>query len=161
MTTTKSDSQKSAGVPKTKLTGPEAVRFIMDVKTGLSDAQLQEKYNMSGRTFLINKTAAKEIIDQYKARKSQPKIKINAREIVTDIKAGMDDDGIMIKYDLSQRQLQRLFRKIIGAGYLSASELAARLSVTKSQVAEAFMQLRQEIGEDETGQTASSDTKKK
>ena len=161
MTTVKSDSQKSDTLSRTKLSGAEAVRFIMDVRTGLSDAQLKEKYNMSGKTLFINKTAAKEIIEQYRARKAQPKIKINAREVVTDIKTGMDDDGIMIKYDLSPRQLQRLFRKIIGAGYLSASELAARLSVTKSQVAEAFIQLRQELGENQERESGSTDYSKK
>jgi hypothetical protein len=66
------------------------------------------------------------------------KISISAQEVLNDLKSGLDDQGFMIKYEISYRQLQRLFRKMIQAGYISPLELAERLCVTQSQVTEAF-----------------------
>ena len=54
----------------------------------------------------------------------------------------MDDQALMIKYGLSFRQLQRLFRKIIIGGFIAPLELAERLCVTKSQVSEAFVEMK-------------------
>jgi|GEM_PF-1809738 len=68
----------------------------------------------------------------------KPKISISAQEVLNDLTSGLDDQGFMIKYELNYRQLQRLFRKMIQAGYVSPLELAERLCVTQSQVTEAF-----------------------
>jgi hypothetical protein len=70
------------------------------------------------------------------------RIVVSAHDVVQDIKSGMDDEALMIKYRLSFRQLQRLFRKIIIGGFIAPMELAERLCVTKSQVGEAFVELK-------------------
>lgn len=72
------------------------------------------------------------------------RIVVSAHDVVQDIKSGMDDDALMIKYRLSYRQLQRLYRKIIVGGFIGPLELAQRLCVTKSQVGEAFVELKKE-----------------
>ncbi|MGO9568978.1 MAG: hypothetical protein ACLP5H_15695 [Desulfomonilaceae bacterium] len=72
----------------------------------------------------------------------RPRIIVSAHDVVEDIKSGMDDEALMIKYRLSFRQLQRLFRKIIIGGFIDPMELAQRLCVTKSQVGEAFVELK-------------------
>jgi hypothetical protein len=66
----------------------------------------------------------------------KPKLIINGRQVLEDLRSGMDDEGLMVKYNLNFRQLQRLFRKMIQAGYTTPMELARRLCVTKSQVTE-------------------------
>jgi len=63
-------------------------------------------------------------------------IRISASEVLNDLKSGLDDQGLMIKYGLTFRQLQRLFRKLIQGGFISPLQLAERLCVTKSQVTE-------------------------
>jgi len=68
----------------------------------------------------------------------KPKLKISANEVLTDLRAGMDDEELMAKYNLSFRQLQRLFRKMIQGGFMSPLQLAQRLCVTKSQVTDAI-----------------------
>jgi hypothetical protein len=73
---------------------------------------------------------------------SRRRIVVSAHDVVQDIKSGMDDEALMIKYRLSFRQLQRLFRKIIIGGFIAPMELAERLCVTKSQVGEAFVDLK-------------------
>lgn len=67
------------------------------------------------------------------------KVTISAKEVLEDLHAGMDDEGFMAKYKLTYRQLQRLYRKLISNGFISPTELAQRLCVTKSQVREAFL----------------------
>jgi len=69
---------------------------------------------------------------------TRPVMRISANEALTDIRSGMDDQSIMTKYNLTYRQLQTLFRKMIQAGYVAPLELAGRLCVTESQVFEAF-----------------------
>ncbi len=68
----------------------------------------------------------------------KPKLIINARQVLEDLRSGADDETLMVKYNLNFRQLQRLFRKMILGGFTTPMELAQRLCVTKSQVTEAL-----------------------
>ncbi|MGB6064807.1 MAG: hypothetical protein WBG50_08355 [Desulfomonilaceae bacterium] len=70
------------------------------------------------------------------------RIVVSAHDVVQDIRSGMDDEALMTKYRLSFRQLQRVFRKIIVGGFIGPMELAERLCVTKSQVSEAFVEMK-------------------
>jgi uncharacterized protein (DUF433 family) len=42
--------------------------------------------------------------------------RVSAKEILEDIKSGMDDPALMAKYQLSSKGLQRLFKELVGAG---------------------------------------------
>lgn len=75
------------------------------------------------------------------------KVVISAKEVMSDIRSGMDDETFMAKYSLTFRQLQRLFRKMILGGFIAPQELAQRLCVTKSQVMEAVNQVNRAIVE--------------
>ena len=54
------------------------------------------------------------------------KREIRARDVVADIRAGIDDVGLMAKYRLSSRGLDRLFGKLVAAGLISRTEWTAR-----------------------------------
>ncbi len=116
-------------------------QFLSDVQAGLSDDALREKYNLSGKKFYLYKAVAKDYIAKKKSETNPVRRKINAQQVLKDIRSGMDDESLMTRYNLSHRQLQSLFRKIIGAGLATPLELSRRLSVTKSQVAEAFVEV--------------------
>ncbi len=75
------------------------------------------------------------------------RIIINPHHVLADLAAGVDDEGLMVKYNLNYRQLQRLYRKMITAGYITSQELAQRLCITKSQVSEAMDQVRAALKE--------------
>jgi len=75
------------------------------------------------------------------------KLQISAKEVLEDLRSGMDDDTFMVKYKLSYRQLQGLFRKMIKAGFVTPIELADRLCVTSSQVTEALDQVEKAVKE--------------
>jgi uncharacterized protein (DUF433 family) len=42
--------------------------------------------------------------------------RVSAKEVLADIKSGMDDPALMEKYQLSSKGLQRLFKELVGAG---------------------------------------------
>jgi hypothetical protein len=73
--------------------------------------------------------------------------RISARQILSDLRSGVDDEGLMTKYDLVPRQLQSVYRQLISAGLMTPMELSNRLSITKSQVREAFVEMGKAIRE--------------
>jgi len=62
------------------------------------------------------------------------KRKITGREVLKDIKAGMDDPALMEKYKLSAQGLQSVFNKLVNAGVLTQSELDTRVPVSERTV---------------------------
>ena len=122
------------------------MQFLRDVKAGVDDEVLRQKYNLSGKKFYLYKAAAMDFLDKQRAERAQ-KRRISARQILSDINAGMDDECLMLKYDITQRQLQTIFRQIISAGLATPMELSRRLSITKSQVTEAFSEMGTAIKE--------------
>ncbi len=52
--------------------------------------------------------------------------KLRAKEVVTDIKAGLDDQALMAKYDLSLEQLTRMYTKLRNLNLIGDSELRHR-----------------------------------
>ncbi len=50
------------------------------------------------------------------------KVRVNAKEVLEDISSGMDDRGLMKKYNLSEQSLQSLFRKLKDQGLLRPPE---------------------------------------
>jgi len=74
-------------------------------------------------------------------------LQISANAVLTDLRNGLSDEAFMAKYNLTYRQLQRLFRKMIQAGFVTPIELAQRLCVTESQVTEAFEEMKKAVRE--------------
>ena len=124
-----------------------ARQFVADVRAKISDEALQRKYGFSSRKFYLYKATALDIIANENAQKSKPRIRIDGRMFLTDIRSGMDDEALMLKYGLQPRQLQNAFRQIINAGLVTPLELSERLSITKSQVREAFVEMGKAIAE--------------
>ncbi|HMK37346.1 MAG TPA: hypothetical protein VK463_19890 [Desulfomonilaceae bacterium] len=61
-----------------------------------------------------------------------PKKKISANELLTDIRAGMDDAGLMEKYGISAKGILTVMNTLIWKGLMSPSELAERRSLAKT-----------------------------
>jgi len=60
------------------------------------------------------------------------KPKISAKELIADIRAGMDDPALMKKYGLAAQGLQSIFNKLIAAGALQQDELDNRMEGVRS-----------------------------
>ena len=54
-----------------------------------------------------------------------PGQKVPVRDIILDIQARLSDNQIVAKYDLSDKQLQTLFRKLLDSGLLTPFEFQA------------------------------------
>ena len=54
------------------------------------------------------------------------KRKVSAKEILADIRAGVDDEGLMEKYQLSPQELQVVFGKMISGGVFTTDDLVRR-----------------------------------
>ncbi len=60
------------------------------------------------------------------------KIRISGREVLEDIRSGMDDAGLMEKYRLSSKGIIQLMGRLVSAGLLTPAELADRRSLAKT-----------------------------
>jgi len=132
---------------KTSQPNIKARQFVADVRARISDETLQKKYCFPRRKFYFYKASALDIIAKEDAQKPKRSIRISAKEFLTDIHSGMDDEALMIRYGLLPRQLQSAFRQIINAGLATPMELSKRLSITKSQVTDAFKEMGKAISE--------------
>ena len=126
--------------------GKTAENFIRDVASGMTDEDLQKKYRVSGQKFILYKATALDIIAKNK-RKNPNKRKLKARDFLKDVKRGMGDNELMEKYLLSRRALQSALRQLIELGLATPLELSNRLSITTSQVREAFVEMGKAIKE--------------
>ncbi len=121
--------------------------FVQDVRDGLSDTALQSKYRLPSNKFYLYKATVLDLIAKEDAKKSKNRIEIHAKQFLVDIRSGMDDDALMVKHNLLPRHLQSAFRQLINAGLITPLELSNRLSITKSQVREAFVEMGKAIKE--------------
>lgn len=62
------------------------------------------------------------------------RVKVSAKQVITDIKAGMDDVTLMRKYQLSADLLHSVFRKLMQAGVLTEAELNNRIQTYEETV---------------------------
>jgi len=126
--------------------GKTAEDFIKDVASGMTDEDLQKKYRVFGRKFTLYKATALDIIAKNK-RKNPGKRKLKAQEFLKDVKGGMSDNELMGKYLLTRRALQSALRQLIELRLATPLELSNRLSITTSQVREAFVEMGKAIKE--------------
>ena len=67
-----------------------------------------------------------------KGREAVPKRQLKAAEFLSDIRAGMDDAGLMHKYGLSAHEVLKVMSKLIWRGLMSPAELEQRRSLAKT-----------------------------
>jgi hypothetical protein len=68
-----------------------------------------------------------------------PKRKIKAKPFVRDLRNGLDDRELMVKYTLSESQLHKLLHKLIDAGAIDEMELFMRTYLSDSFMTTAFV----------------------
>lgn len=124
-----------------------AREFVADVKAGMLDEDLRVKYDVPMEKFFLYKASALDVLAKERGREFRAKRKINAQELLADVRSGVSDEELMTKYSLTARELQSVFRQIIEAGLATVMELSDHLSITKSQVREAFTEMGKAIRE--------------
>jgi hypothetical protein len=130
-----------------KLNDSVAREFVRDLQRGLTDEALRGKYGLSEREFYKYKALALEAIAKKTAGRQVQGRRVSAKQILSDLRSGVDDEGLMVKYEFTPRQLQSVYRQLINAGLVTPMELASRLSITKNQVREAFVEMGKAVRE--------------
>jgi hypothetical protein len=130
-----------------RLQGQVAQQFVDDIRARMGDAELMRKYSLSAKALVILRSQVDQVLKERLRVKPKAKLRINARELIADVRSGLDDDELMEKYNISLRQLQRVFRQMIEAGYATPMELSRRLCITRSQVTEAFDEAQAAVNE--------------
>jgi hypothetical protein len=75
------------------------------------------------------------------------KKKIRVQEFVADINAGVDDRGLMAKYDFSERELMKVFQKLIDADFITKVELWERSKLTETAITRAYLEAQEAMDE--------------
>ena len=120
-----------------KLSDFEAEKFIMDVVSGTDDEVLMQRYAFSERSLELHKKLAINLVKKRRT-KAQPPITVNVKSFLKDLKHGLNEREICSRHSLTARQLQRVYRKLIAGGFVTAREMASRLKITESQIFEVF-----------------------
>jgi DNA-binding transcriptional regulator YhcF (GntR family) len=91
----------------------DAAAALKDIRSGMSDAALMTKYNLSpwGLESLFNQLVALGVLRQ-----------INARELLRDIRSGTTNKDLMQKHGLSRNGLKKIFEEMTQAGIVFFKE---------------------------------------
>lgn len=118
-------------MPKVKI---EAKKVLDDIRAGLDEAALMEKYNLSikGLHSVLEKLVAFKVLDESYIWTGKParesgappaNRELSAKEVVRDVKSGMTDGQLMRKYKLSSKGLQNLLEQLMEAGLVKDDDL--------------------------------------
>lgn len=117
--------------PKPKIRARDAVN---DIRAGMTDAELMEKYELSakGLQSLLMKLVEVKAVTQTELQQRRAIYQdtlaiqqIEAQDIVEDIRSGMPDAELMEKYALSSEGLRRIFQTLVEEGAIVAEDLYA------------------------------------
>ena len=77
----------------------------------------------------------------------QQKKKVKAREFLTDLRSGMDDEALMGKYALTSDQFHKLLRMAVDSKLIRIEELYSRMSHSKTAITRAFVEMQEAVKE--------------
>lgn len=133
-----------------------AKQALTDIRAGMSDARLMEKYDLSykGLESLFNKLVKAGLLDESELRRRQSRSESTAAEaspqpatdlpkpkprpsapaelpdwvraVAQDLKSGLHDNEIMRRHNLSPSRLKEVSEKLVAAGYLNQADLEER-----------------------------------
>jgi ribosomal protein L40E len=117
-----------------------AKEIVVDIRSGLSDAELKEKYKLSdkGLDSVRKKLQAAGLIQPKKKTEStKPAALAVTKEssdfdsalisaLAEDVKKGLHDNELMRRHELAPSALKKLLSELVARGYLTEDELALR-----------------------------------
>jgi len=104
----------------------KARTVLEDVRAGMSDAELMDKYKLSARglrSLYHELTTLGLIEDRDREDTQSAAVRIRIKEVVKDVRSKMKDTELMEKYRLSSEALHMLFNKLLELKALSRDDL--------------------------------------
>lgn len=114
-----------------------AREVLKDVRAGMDDARLMEKYRLSSTALhdLFQKLVEAGLLRREEAGYDLPnRRKLPAGTLIKDIRSGMSSAQLMEKYDLTERGLQRVCRELLAARALAPEEFQPEISFQSTMV---------------------------
>lgn len=65
--------------------------------------------------------------------------RLSGLQLVKDVRAGMGDHTLMLKYNLTAKQLEAVLRGLLEADRITPMQLYERTSLSDSQITKAFV----------------------
>ncbi|HMK33900.1 MAG TPA: pentapeptide repeat-containing protein [Desulfomonilaceae bacterium] len=135
----------------------KAIEAVKCIRAGMDDAALMQKFNISSvglqslfkqletagilhrlefekRSTLSSESVALQVDRTTFPLPPSNKPVIDAAEALKSIKEGIDDAGLMKKYNLSIKGVQSLLKKLVMAGALREQDVTNRLAFGRSEV---------------------------
>jgi uncharacterized protein (DUF433 family) len=121
-----------------------------DLRSGMARSDIMTKYQLSTeglervlKSLLEANAISPDELETFRSsrdkertaeltRHSVSKKTIKAKELLADIRAGLDDAGLMEKYGFSKGGILKALNRLIWEGLMSPSELADRRSLAKT-----------------------------
>ena len=102
--------------------------LVKDIKEGASREDLMRKYSLSARgiqdLFKQLREAGIKFPDNGNGKSHSPR-RINVSALIRDIKSGMDRQSLITKYDISNKQLRKIFNRLERSGMIAREYLDA------------------------------------
>ncbi len=97
-------------------------QILQDIRSGMDDAAIRKKYHLSesGLKNLYHKLVEAQVL----GADHKPILRrLNIAKILADVRDGMGQADLMIKYDLSEEMLRKVSKKLLDAqGKRTASD---------------------------------------
>lgn len=110
-----------------------AKRFVEDIRSGMGDAAIMEKYCLSARSLpkvkeelMRRGLLAPADVKSTNGCPISDKISIKVKEFVRLFRESSDDFVMMSTYSLTPKQLEQIYRQLIAKGLLSEYEFHSR-----------------------------------
>jgi Mor family transcriptional regulator len=121
-----------------------------DLRSGMARSELMKKYQLSaeGLETALKRLIEKDAISQDELESFRSSLNeqrtlgsgghsggkkgLKAKELLADIRAGLDDAGLMEKYGFSRGGILKALNQLISKGLMLPSELAERRSLAKT-----------------------------
>ncbi len=138
-----------------------ALKFSEDVRSGMTITELTEKYQLSnsGLQNICHKLLKNGLLERADIQGIKPRLdsaasyhkesrkisgqspkrkaagakrRVKPAEFLSDVRAGLDDLGLMHKYGISAHEVLKVMSKLIWSGLMSPTELHQRRSLAKT-----------------------------
>ncbi|MBI5251615.1 MAG: hypothetical protein HY912_19155 [Desulfomonile tiedjei] len=110
-----------------------ARQAFSDIRSGMDEAALMEKYKLSraGLKNLLKELSELGLLETDKDGKLKPpRKKIKVKQFLKDFRSGMADDGLMAKYEISRDGLYLVYRRLIDLKAVRSDELFGEPDLT-------------------------------
>jgi hypothetical protein len=118
----------------------------LDARLDLDDTNVTREYiDVQQSIQEMDDAEVSSIIAQAQPNILGGKRKINRKNFLNDVQAGVDDGELMKKYELATIQLEHMLERILDSGQVTEKDLEDRTNLTDSSITRAFIEVQRSM----------------